>query len=245
MGSKHSFKLYCECFIRLAALQDLWLFVVKAEGALRAAVILVLLLLGRITVLYVNAAYCYRVSSVVCLSVCRSVCRETCRNGWTDPGAVWVVDSGGPNEPCIKWGSRSTCKAAILKGKGRPILTYMDRELVKNGWTDRNAVRNVDLDGPKETCVRWGAHWRHLANTTEPSMCCGGAACCQITLTTCCYRCRDNVVVVDLSTTGSISEQLSAYRLSTLLGEPNAVLRQLMCCTLHSTSKFKTTIFND
>jgi len=34
----------------------------------------------------------------------------------------------------------------------------------------------------------WGAHWRHLANTTEPSMCGGDAALCQITLTTCyCY----------------------------------------------------------
>ena len=31
----------------------------------------------------------------------------------------------------------------------------------------------------------WGAHWRHLANTTEPSMCGGDAALCQITLTTC------------------------------------------------------------
>jgi len=30
-----------------------------------------------------------------------------------------------------------------------------------------------------------GAHWRHLANTTEPSMCGGDAALCQITLTTC------------------------------------------------------------
>ena len=28
-------------------------------------------------------------------------------------------------------------------------------------------------------------HWRHLANTTEPLMCGGDAACCQITLTTC------------------------------------------------------------
>jgi len=31
-----------------------------------------------------------------------------------------------------------------------------------------------------------GAHWRHLKNTTEPSMCGGDAALCQITLTTCC-----------------------------------------------------------
>jgi len=33
----------------------------------------------------------------------------------------------------------------------------------------------------------WGAHWHHLANTTEPSMCDGDAALCQITLTTCYY----------------------------------------------------------
>jgi len=33
----------------------------------------------------------------------------------------------------------------------------------------------------------WGAHWRHLANTTEPSMYGGDAALCQITLTTCYY----------------------------------------------------------
>jgi len=30
-----------------------------------------------------------------------------------------------------------------------------------------------------------GAHWRNLANTTEPSMCDGDTALCQITLTTC------------------------------------------------------------
>ena len=33
----------------------------------------------------------------------------------------------------------------------------------------------------------WGAHWHHLANTTEPFMCGGDAALCQITLATCCY----------------------------------------------------------
>jgi len=30
-----------------------------------------------------------------------------------------------------------------------------------------------------------GAHWRYLKNATEPSMCGGDAALCQITLTTC------------------------------------------------------------
>ena len=32
----------------------------------------------------------------------------------------------------------------------------------------------------------WNAHWRHLAKTIELSMCGGNAACCQITLATCC-----------------------------------------------------------
>jgi len=34
----------------------------------------------------------------------------------------------------------------------------------------------------------WGAHWRHLQNMTESSMCGSDAALCQITLTTCYYR---------------------------------------------------------
>jgi len=33
----------------------------------------------------------------------------------------------------------------------------------------------------------WDAHWRNLANTTEPTMCGGDAALCQIILTTCYY----------------------------------------------------------
>ena len=56
-------------------------------------------------------------------------------------------------------------------------------ELCRNGWTDRDAVWVVDSGGLKET---WGAHWRNLANATEPSVCSGDAALCQISLTTCC-----------------------------------------------------------
>jgi len=51
--------------------------------------------------MYVDAAYCYRPSSVVCLSVCHT--SEPCKNGSTDRDFVWVEDSGGPREPCITW----------------------------------------------------------------------------------------------------------------------------------------------
>jgi len=39
--------------------------------------------------------------------------------------------------------------------------------------------------GPRKHVLRGCAHWRHLANTIEPSMCSSDVACSQITLTTC------------------------------------------------------------
>jgi len=50
--------------------------------------------------------------------------------------------------------------------------------------TDQDAVWIVDSGRPKEACVTWWAHWRHLVNTTEPSVCGSDAALCHITLTT-------------------------------------------------------------
>jgi len=66
---------------------------------------------------YVDAAYYYRWSRVVCLSVGWLVCHnlEPCKNGWTDQDAVSYVDSGGPKEPCIRWESRSSTRRANFK----------------------------------------------------------------------------------------------------------------------------------
>jgi len=53
-------------------------------------------------------------------------------------------------------------------------ITYSEpfyKRSPKNGWTDRDAVWALDSDGAKEACIRWSARWRHLANTTELSMC--------------------------------------------------------------------------
>jgi len=41
----------------------------------------------------------------------------------------------------------------------------------------------LSLVGLRNRVLDVGAHWRHLANTTEPSVCGGDAALCQITLT--------------------------------------------------------------
>jgi len=46
-----------------------------------------------------------------------------------------------------------------------------------------------------DTVYIWGAHWHHLANTTEPSMCGGDSALCQITLTTCYIHHRNHFLL--------------------------------------------------
>jgi len=55
------------------------------------------------------------------LFVCHS--SEPCKNGWTDRDAVWVEDSGGPMEPCIRWGSRSApVERSKFEGKKGVLL---------------------------------------------------------------------------------------------------------------------------
>jgi len=74
---------------------------------------------------YVDAAYSYRPSSVVCLSVCHA--SEPCKNGCTDRAAIWVEDLGGPREPHIRWGPDAAMGSGkFLSENGRPIVKYRD-----------------------------------------------------------------------------------------------------------------------
>jgi len=58
----------------------------------------------------------------------------------------------------------------------------------------------------------WGAHWRHLKNTTEPSMCGGDAALCHITLTTCFFQ-EDSAQVHCVCNTVQLNEKFD-FRVS-------------------------------
>jgi len=77
---------------------------------------------------YLDAAYCYRRSSVVCLSVRLSVChnRGPYMNGWTYRDAVRIMGSGGLKEPCIRWGFRCRHRKGQFWEKGTPIVMYKD-----------------------------------------------------------------------------------------------------------------------
>jgi len=167
---------------------------------------------------YVDAACCYRQSSVVCWSVCHSsepckmaepvdklfalrtwigprnhvlgvdlvlhgkgqflgkgrplwsiwtVCRELCKNGWTDRDAVWVMDSGGPKEMCIRWGSRSPCEGAVFLGE-RTCQCMPDDTLpwAVQKWLNRSRCRLDRWLGWAEgsMCYMWGT-------LTQPGKC--------------------------------------------------------------------------
>jgi len=52
--------------------------------------------------------------------------------------------------------------------------------------------------GGTNMCSPMWAHWCHLANTIEPSVCGGDAVLCQITLTTCYYSARRLILLLPL-----------------------------------------------
>jgi len=78
----------------------------------------------------------------------------------------------GPKNHVLDGGPDPPLQGTILNGEGRIIVNYtaLYGELCRNGWTDR-----FGLEWLKEPCIRWGAHWRYLANAIEPSMCGGDA----------------------------------------------------------------------
>jgi len=91
------------------------------------------------------------------------------KNGWSDRAAVWVEDSDGLKELCIRWGPNTPWEEAILRGEGRPVVVIatLCRELCKSGWTDQMSFGIWTWVGSRKHAW-WGAHWRHLANTIEP-----------------------------------------------------------------------------
>ena len=77
-----------------------------------------------------------------------------------------------------------------------------------------NRIRQV-----RPMCPPMGANWRHLANTIEPSVYCGDAVSCQITLTTCFYSAtvhRFRTVYLELTAyTHPLSRQIVNLQTST------------------------------
>jgi len=73
---------------------------------------------------------------------------------------MWVNAQTG-----IKWGRDPHGKGQFLGKQSRCRLGHAF------GWAEGSMCYT-------------GAHWSHLAHTTEPSVCGGDAALCQITLTT-------------------------------------------------------------
>jgi len=78
----------------------------------------------RIAVLctYIDAAYCYRPSSMVCQSVA-VVSPAKMAEPMEMLFGLWDREL---KEPCIRWGSRTPWVGAILRGKGQPTVKYRD-----------------------------------------------------------------------------------------------------------------------
>jgi len=117
-------------------------------------------------------------------------CRELCKSGSTDRFVVWVWE--GPRKHMFNRIGQvaPVCTSSILFARWHQCARRHSMSCAKTTelielpfglWTPVVWRKHMF------SCIHWRAHWRHLTNTTEPSLCSGDAALCQITLTTCYY----------------------------------------------------------
>ena len=108
------------------------------------------------------------------LSVCRSVTNVS-HEKTAKPIDMWfgMWTMVGQGNHLLDSCSHLPMRRGSFGGKGRPIVKTgtLCCKLCKNGWIDRDIVCDVDSGTSKEACIRWSAHWRNAANTTEPVFC--------------------------------------------------------------------------
>jgi len=104
---------------------------------------------------HIDAAYCYRLSNVVCRSVYRSVTLVNPAKTAEPIEMPFLLRTRvGPGDHVFGGGPHpQPWEGAILMA----ILTARPcSHLCKNGWTDRDAVWVAESGGPKEPRIRWG-----------------------------------------------------------------------------------------
>jgi len=69
-----------------------------------------------------------------------------CKNCSTDQDAIWVENSGGAREPCIRLGSKSPIGRGNFEGrKGHPIVKYRGYSAVTHAKTAEPIVMPFQL----------------------------------------------------------------------------------------------------
>jgi len=88
--------------------------------------------------MYIDVAYCYRLSSMVCQSVTHVSTAEMAELIEMPFG----LKTGGLREPCIRWGPVPRGKGQFIEGKGRPLVKYRNtlRSSVQK-WLKRSRCR--------------------------------------------------------------------------------------------------------
>jgi len=90
------------------------------------------------------------------------------------------LGSDVPKESCVRWGPKVLRDVAMATAfwllMGYNFGCMIASDMLLDSWGEFSNFLAFYIRG---------AQWHHLANTTKQSVCCGDAALCQITLTTC------------------------------------------------------------
>jgi len=86
---------------------------------------------------------------------------EKCGRGRGLPAcqvSSWCVQSFGHNIPTLQTGQTRQDRT---RQDRTDLSVCNDRECGKNGWANQNTIWDVDVSGPKETCITWGSRFSH------------------------------------------------------------------------------------
>jgi len=110
----------------------------------------IFLLWDRITrIMYVDAVYCYRLSSVVCQSLTLVSPAKTAEQIETLFGLRTRV---GPRNNVLDWGPDPPWEGSILRGRDGPFKVQGHcSHLYESSWTNRGAIWIMGLHWPKES----------------------------------------------------------------------------------------------
>jgi len=103
------------------------------------------------------------VTDQVAWSVGLSHSSKPCKNGWTDWDGIWVEDSAGPREPCIRFGPDHPMRRGNFEGERGPIVKYRDtlQSSVQKRLKRSRCHLGYGLGCAKESCNRWRSRSPH------------------------------------------------------------------------------------
>jgi len=109
----------------------------------------------------------------------------SCKNGWTNRDAIWDTESVDQWNQILDGGPDLPIGRGNFEGTTCPDMPEDTLPWAVQKWLNQSRCHvGCGVGWAKGNMYYMGAHRHYLINTTEPSVCGGDVALCEVTMTT-------------------------------------------------------------